>query len=172
MKRSALLLAMLACVPFGQALAQHIGTPTNEFTAKLIGIREVPAVSTAARGEFRSYIHDDHLHYLLRYTGLEGNVTQAHVHLGQPGVNGGVMLWLCSNLASPPTPAGVPACPPSPATVTGILEADDVVGPAGQLVMPGELAEAIRAMKNGVTYANVHTDLVPSGEIRNRVDPP
>ena len=60
----------------------------------------------------------------------------------------------------------------TPATVTGILEADDVVGPAGQLVMPGEFAEAIRAMKNGVTYANVHTDLVPSGEIRSKVDPP
>jgi hypothetical protein len=170
MKRSALLLALAACVPFGQAMAQHIGTPTNEFTGKLLGIKEVPAVSTAARGEFRSYVHGDHLHYLLRYTGLEGNVTQAHVHLGQPGVNGGVMLWLCSNLPSPPP--GTPACPPSPATVTGILEADDVVGPAGQLVMPGELDEAIRAMLKGVTYANVHTDLVPSGEIRSKVNPP
>ena len=41
-----------------------------------------------------------------------------------------------------------------------------------QLVMPGEFAEAIRAMHKGVTYANVHTDLVPSGEIRSKVDPP
>ena len=169
MKRSALLLALAACLPFGQALAQ---TPTNEFTGRLAGTKEVPVVSTVARGEFRAYLYGDTIRYLLRYSHLEGQVTQAHVHLGQPGVNGGVMLWLCSNLGTPPTPAGVPACPPAPATVTGVLTADDVVGPAAQGIAMGELMEAIRAMKNGVTYANVHTDLFPGGEIRTKVDPP
>ena len=169
MKRPALLLALAACVPFGQALAQ---TPTNEFTARLAGTKEVPVVSTVARGEFRAYVSGNTIHYLLRYSRLEGAVTQAHVHLGQPGVNGGIMLWLCSNLPSPPTPAGVPACPPAPAEVTGILTAANVVGPAAQGIAPGELAEAIRAMRNGVTYANVHSELFPGGEIRSKVDPP
>ena|SRR5687768_14359367 len=167
MKRLAIV-ALAACLPCTGLFAQ-----SNEFTARLAGTKEVPAISTVARGEFRAYVASDGtLHYLLRYSRLEGAVTQAHVHLGQPGVNGGIALWLCSNLASPPTPAGVPACPPSPAQVTGILTAANVVGPAAQGIAPGELAEAIRAMRNGVTYANVHTDTFPGGEIRSKVDPP
>ncbi len=60
---------------------------------------------------------------------------QAHIHVGQSGVNGGIAVFLCSNLGN--GPAGTQACPPSPATVSGIADADDVLavaaqGPAGR----------------------------------------
>ena len=45
-----------------------------------------------------------------------------------------------------------------------------MVGPAGQGLAPGEFDELVRAMRAGATYANVHTTLVPGGEIRGQID--
>ena len=70
---------------------------------------------------------------------------------GQPMVAGGVSVWLCSNLPNPP--AGTPPCPPPPATVTGTIDAADVVGPTAQGIAPGEIGELMRAIRAGVTYA-------------------
>ncbi|MBL1981049.1 CHRD domain-containing protein, partial [Klebsiella pneumoniae] len=30
----------------------------------------------------------------------------------------------------------------------------------------------VRALRNGVTYANVHTERFPTGEIRSKIHPP
>lgn len=151
----------------------------NQFTAELTGYQEVPAVSTVASGTMRARITDDQtggrisfegrIQYELSYANLEGNVTQAHIHLGQPSVNGGISVWLCSNLASPPTPAGTQPCPASPATLFGSFTAANVVGPAAQGLAPGEFAELVRAMRAGKTYVNVHTDKFPGGEVRSLI---
>ena len=140
----------------------------------MTGYEEVPAVSTVATGEFQSRISDDEtqIDYELSYSDLEGAVTQAHIHFGQRSVNGGISVWLCGNpgpgVVPPP---GTPACPPSPATVTGSLTASNVVGPAGQGIAAGEFAELIRAIRAGRTYANVHTTKFPGGEIRSQIAP-
>ena len=91
----------------------------------------------------------------------------AHIHLGQKSVNGGIAVWLCSNLGTP----GVQPCPAPPATISGIVMAADVVGPAGQGVAAGEFAELVRAIRSGVSYVNVHTSLHPGGEIRSQLSP-
>ncbi len=141
---------------------------------RLIGYEEVPAVSTVASGEFRARISDDEtaLDYELSYADLEGAVTQAHIHFGQRGVNGGISVWLCGNPGPGVTPpAGTPACPPSPATVTGTLTAANVVGPAGQGIAAGEFAELVAAIRAGKTYANVHSTKFPGGEVRSQIEP-
>ena len=51
------------------------------------------------------------------------------------------MFFLCGG-------GGQPACPASPATVTGTVTAANVIGPAGQGVAPGEFQEAIDAMRD------------------------
>ncbi len=113
------------------------------------------------------------LRYTLRYRNLEGAVSQSHIHFGQEGVNGGIVVFLCSNLGNG-TPR-TPACPPPPATVTGVLtEADVSAVPASggavtQGIGSGEFAELVRAMRAGVTYANVHSDRWPGGEIRGQL---
>jgi len=61
---------------------------------------------------------------------------------------------------------GRPGLPGVPATVTGTIKAENVVVPAAQGIAPGELGELQRAMRAGVTYANVHSSKFPSGEIR------
>src|SRR6266436_9409766 len=66
----------------------------------LIGYEEVPAISTTGNGEFRARINKEEteITYTLSYSALEGDVQQSHIHLGQPGVNGGITVFLCSNL--------------------------------------------------------------------------
>jgi len=137
----------------------------------LTGFEEVPVVSTEAEGEFRAKINKaaTEIEYELKYSDLEGNVTQAHIHVGQKGVNGGISVWLCGN---PPLvfPAGTQPCPPAPATITGTITAANVVGPVPQGVTAGEFDELIRAMRAGKTYVNVHSSLFPGGEIRSQID--
>ena len=145
------------------------GGGPKQFRASLDGYEEVPVVSTTGSGAFRATVTPagDGFAYRLSYSGLEGSVTQAHIHLGQRAVNGGISVFLCSNLGN--GPAGTQVCPPPPATVTGTIDATDVIGPTGQGIAPDELAELLRAMRAGVTYANVHSSLLPSGEIRGQI---
>lgn len=147
------------------ALAQGGG----DFKGRLTGYQEVPALSTSGHGKFRASIRDggSEIRYRLSYSGLEADPEQAHIHLGQPGVNAGVIVFLCSNLGN--GPAGTQACPDSPATITGTLHAADVVGPADQGIAPGEFGELVRAVRAGATYANVHTVKYPGGEIRTQL---
>ena len=152
------------------AAAAVAGNHGRDFKTGLTGYEEVPAVSTTAGAEARVEVSRDgtELRYKVRYRNLEGEVTQAHIHLGQEDVNGGISVFFCSNLGN--GPAGTPPCPPAPATVSGTLTAEDVVGPAVQGIAPGEFEELVRALRAGVTYANVHSTKFPGGEVRGQLD--
>jgi hypothetical protein len=154
---------LLAPVP-GLANDDRDHDRDNSFHAKLKGFHETPAVFSTGSGRFRATINDDDsmISFELTYGDLEGNVTVAHIHFGQPDVAGGVSAFLCGG-------GGKPACPPSPATVTGTIVAADVVGPAAQGIAAGEFGELLRAMRKGMTYANVHSDKHGPGEIRGNI---
>jgi hypothetical protein len=132
------------------------------------------AVSTAASGAFVAKIVDapKSIRYQLRYRGLEGTVTQAHIHFGQNHTVGGIVVWLCET-ASSPAPAEVadatPTCPPS-GVVTGTITPAQVLTAAGQGLNAGEYDELVRAIRAGATYANVHSSLFPPGEVRGQID--
>jgi hypothetical protein len=153
--------------------------PAEIIHAELEGIQEVPSLSTVASGRFLARISRDEsrIDWVLSYEGLEGNVTQGHIHLGQKGVNGGITVFFCTNVVPANGPVGTPPCPPSPATIHGTIVADDVSDPdvaatanaRAQGLGPGELAELIRAIRDGVTYANVHSSLFGAGEIRGQI---
>lgn len=146
---------------------------------RLTGFQEVPSVSTVASGEFEATIsrHGDFIDFELSYSGLQGPVRQAHIHVAQRSVNGAIVLWLCQTALNP-APASVAArvqqCPQE-GTVSGRLTAEDVVGPqppgsaAPQQIVDGELDEVIAAIKAGVAYVNVHTTPSPGGEIRGQL---
>jgi CHRD domain len=151
------------------ALAVPDGDRSRSLRADLRGIEEVPSVVTAARGEFKATISSDEssFEYELSYENLQGTITQAHIHIAQKSVNGGISVWLCGTEAIP-GPAGTPRCPAS-GTITGTITAANVVGPAGQGVAATEFEDLLRAIRSGVTYANVHSSLAPGGEIRGQV---
>ena len=141
----------------------------KKFRSNLNGFEEVPAVSSTGEGKFRAELNKDgdKLEYKLEYDSLEGNILQSHIHFGQKGVNGGVSLFLCTNLGNNPD---APACPgDTSGNVNGVLTADNVIGPSGQGIDSGEFGEIIDAIRNGIAYVNVHTDKHPSGEIRGQV---
>ena len=160
-------IAVALGLPVGSAAAED---SRGRMRAHLSGFGEVPAVSTTGRGELRLRFEDDDvrgevtsIEYTLSYEDLEGTITEAaHIHLGQPGVNGGVSVFLCGGGSAPP-------CPPIEGTVSGTILAADVVGPTGQGIAPGEFEELVAAMRSRVTYVNVHTDKHPGGEIRGAI---
>ena len=175
MKRVAIALSLLAFVAVSTvALAQGGFKRISEF---LVGYNEVPAVSTGATGQFNARISNDesHIDWELSYADLEGAVQQAHLHIGNVGVNGGISVFLCTNLGN--GPAGTQPCPPSPATISGTIVAADVspnipatAAARTQGLNTGEIDELIRAIRAGAIYANVHSTMWTGGEIRSQLD--
>jgi len=139
----------------------------NALSERLSGYEEDPMViSTAGSGVVRVQINepDQEITYRLSYTGLEGTVSQAHIHFGGKAQSGGISVFLCSNLGN--GPVGTQVCPAAPATVSGTITPVDVIGPAGQGIAAGQFAELVAAIRAGKTYVNVHSSTWPAGEIR------
>jgi hypothetical protein len=143
----------------------------------LTGYEEVPAVSTAGNGRFSARINKEvpEIEWELTYSDLEGAVQQSHIHVAQAGVNGGISVFLCTNLGN--GPAGTQPCPAPPATISGTIVAADVSPniPATQAARnqglnTGEIEELINAMHAGATYVNIHSSTWPGGEIRSQID--
>lgn len=152
----------------------------NRLTADLKGLGEVPIVASSGRGSFRAVINPDEteISYRLDYSDLEGTVTQSHIHVGDHHTSGGISLWLCGTPALP-GPAGTPTCgtPGGPGPeAEGVLTAANVVGPATQGIgapppvdPAAEFAQLIKLVRGGFAYANVHSTMSPSGEIRGQI---
>jgi len=101
-------------------------------------------------------------------------VNQAHLHFGQKHTVGGINVWLCQS-ADNPAPAAVaastPACPSPSGTVAGSITPAKVLELTGQGFPGGEAGfdALLAALQSDATYANVHTDRFPPGEIRGQV---
>ena len=148
------------------ATAEQIG-------ALLTGYEETPAaVSTTGRGEFTATIDadSDAIVYTETYSGLQGPVTQSHIHVGQLGVTGSVVIFLCQTAANPDPTGLAPQCPQE-GTVSGTITAANVIAgsTASQQLVAGDLAAVITAIRAGAAYANVHTNPSPGGEIRGQL---
>ncbi len=164
-----LVLVIASVVTTAPALAQ--GDPGGTAVTRLRAFEEVPALSTPGGGRFEATINEEgtEMTYTLSYFNMEGVVTQSHLHFGQRSVNGGIMIFLCSNLGN--GPVGTQECPASPATIHGTITASNVgSGAQAQGVAAGELFSALRGIRGGVVYANVHTTLFPGGEIRGQLN--
>lgn len=147
----------------------RFGSRQQHFAASLRPEHEVPAVSSPAEGEFRATLDaaGGALDYELTFSGLQANIVQSHIHIAQPNVNGGIMVWLCGTAAAP-GPAGTQTCPQS-GTITGTITAANVIAVTPQGIAPGEFDEFLAALRNGLAYANIHSVQSPGGEIRGQV---
>lgn len=154
------------------------GGRDKSFSAQLKPTNEVPALSSVASGRFHAVVDElnQTITYELSYEDLEAAVQQAHIHIGQRSVNGGITVFLCGTpgFLPPATVPQPPACPTSPATVEGVITPANIIGPNGQGIAPtsvstNEFAELVRAIRDRITYANVHTTKFPGGEIRGQL---
>ena len=92
------------------------GGKKNLRAGDLNGYEENPDISTVATGSFKVTIDDraQTLAYELSYSGLEGTVTQSHIHFGKRAVNGGVSVFLCGTAAAPAPRERRPVPPTEP----------------------------------------------------------
>ena len=179
-----LLVAAAATLLGGMASAGLAYDDDDRFRARLSGFEEVHfipgppaalrgAVSTKAKGSFRASLdrRSKSIRYELRFEGLEGQVTQSHIHFGQHHTVGGIVVWLCQTTGTP-APAAVaastPFCPQS-GEVSGQIFPAQVLTVTGQGIEAGAFDELVAAMRAGATYANVHSTLFPPGEIRGQI---
>lgn len=137
---------------------------------ELSGLQENPTLSTPAHGTLDLTIapDDSSIAYTLSYEGFTSNVTQSHIHLGRPAINGGVMVFFCTNGAPPANVPVPPPCPLRGGTVTGTLTVLDVLGGAAGITA-GDYEELLIALREEAAYANVHTVSFPAGEIRAQI---
>lgn len=149
----------------------------KNFTAKLRGAKENPAVTTDAVGRSKLQLkRNGDLGWFLNASNIE-DVTAAHIHCGAPNQNGPVVVGLYGGPTTTPhgrfakgtVPAGALApvqastCPDSSGNPIDIPDdADDIVDSLDDLVW---------LMRRGHAYVNVHTTANPGGEIRGQVKP-
>jgi hypothetical protein len=162
---------------------------TSRFSEFLNGLNEAAnVVSTTGSGTFRAAINreETEITYFLSFKDLEGDVRQAHIHIGLPQNSGGIVLWLCDSTANPSPTLNTPECTANDPTnthageVTGTLtvadvrgnDANGIAGPTGTSTVPTtaeEFAEVIALIRAGKTYVNVHSSKFAPGEIRSQI---
>jgi len=97
------------------------------------------ATNSHGKGTFTGTITGGKLKFTLKFSGLTGAASAAHIHMGSVGKAGPVIVALCGPCTSP---------------VTGTVPVS---------------AAAIKAIRKGAAYVNVHTAKYPNGEIRGQL---
>ena len=147
-------------LPAGEIRGQ-LELASFNFGADLSGSNENPAVATSGTGfaALSSNAGQTAIDYTLLTYGLV-DVTQAHIHIGAPDVNGPVAAFLFG-LADPPvTSDGILA--------QGTITEADLIPTAG--VFDGTMATLIDHLRSGTAYVNVHTVANPAGETRGTIE--
>jgi hypothetical protein len=160
----ALTLATLASS--GLAFAQVPPPPNTEavvVSAQLSGGNEVPppTQATGAHGNARVFVDRaaGRITYQVNVYNLPTGLTGAHIHVGPAGSNGPIIFDFR------PQQLGIS----NDFSLSGTLTAADLRPNAATGINSFE--DAIFAIAAGVTYVNVHTQAVPSGEIRGQLCP-
>jgi len=124
----------------------------------LSGTQEVPPVNTLATGEFTLYHDIDRAYTEFEVTVTPSTtqpitVTGMHIHVGDAGVNGPVIVDLAAM-------AGITL----PVYVTDSLTVAGVISPSLTMTQ-------VQQMATDGTYINVHSTTNPSGLIRGQIEP-
>ena len=167
------LLAALAAIGLTMTVATA-DEGSASFAAHLNGFRETTSILTDGTASFRATVHGDSVSYTLTFSGLTTGATMSHLHFAQPGVNGGIFVWLCGNANAPiPVPAGTPMCSvdglQTSGSVSGTFTAANILAVGTQNVSANDFEGALRIIRAGDAYANIHTVKFPAGEIRGQV---
>lgn len=137
------------------------------------GFQETPAAIFTTGKAFIRLVDkgEDGIEYFFDFHNLQGDIEMsagAHIHFGRPGVNGGIIAFICGTEAVP-GPPDTPLCfsdGNGNGSIHGIITAQDIL-PIEDQNFPGQSLSALRyAVLKGSAYLNVHTDAFPSGEIR------
>jgi hypothetical protein len=150
----------------------------NAFSASLSGDKEVPPVETGGTGQASFQLQDQSMTYQINIINTD-KVTGIHIHEGQSGENGEVIVSLYSpnsilkdgdqslfdKLSSKLDVSTSNVQRSSQFSNSGNFHASDLQGP-----LEGKtLNELASLMAQEQTYLNVHTESHPDGEIRGQI---
>ena len=136
--------------------------PPAALTATLTGAAAGTDSSATGSAVFQPNAQGTAISYVLSVTGLE-NATMAHIHVSaEPGVDGGVVVWLFPAGPPPGLQAG---------SFTGVLGEGDITADSLSGSLAGESLDAlIQAIQENRAYVNVHTQQFGGGEIRGQLE--
>ncbi|HEY6885575.1 MAG TPA: CHRD domain-containing protein [Nitrososphaeraceae archaeon] len=165
---TALIFATLATIRPQPTLAAVSATATTgagksaahqqAFTATMTGNEEVPPKNTKATGTatFVSSTDGSSVVYKIQVANIKG-VTMAHIHSGDIGKNGPIVVTLFKSASTTGTMNGLLS--------QGTITSANLEGP-----LKGKtISDLIRLINDGTAYANVHTEQNPKGEIRGQI---
>ncbi len=135
-----------------------------KFRADLTGDAEPVPVMTDTSGDFRLAYDDFEGKATYRIRLNEGmRVFMAHIHCGEAGANGPIVVWLAGN------PGGGRAWDVDGKWIDNASFTDaDVVPGTG---CGDNLAALIETLRDEGAYVNVHTLANPGGEVRGQIRP-
>jgi hypothetical protein len=144
----ALALAALVAIAVPTALAA-----SSKYKATLNGKQEKPKSDSKATGSatFTVASNGKSIKYTIKASKLSGAVQAAHVHFGKPGVAGPVVINVCAK------PCKLPK--------SGTLTSKQFAKAPGV----SSFAAAVKDLKKGQAYVNLHTKKYPAGEIRGQI---
>lgn len=148
-----------AALALAIALAANGQSSKAKFGATLKGPSETPPVDAKGMGTATFTVSGTSVDYKITASGLSGDATAAHIHLG-------------------PTTAAGPVVVPFPAkainnggngsvTISGSFTAADVKPQTNPSIK--NLDDLLAQMRAGNTYVNIHTAAHPPGEIRGQI---
>lgn len=146
--------------------AGHGSLMKSTFTAHLNSANEVNPEGVISKGQGQAIfkLSDDgtSLHYKLIVANID-SMTQAHIHCGEPGVNGSVVVFLFGFVPTGVTTNGILA--------EGDITAANIIPRPEPACSPGlqTFQDLIDRLRNGTAYVNVHTIAYPGGEIRGQI---
>jgi len=154
---------IIATLAVSMQAAPAVHSQTENFSTSLAGANEVPPINTAGTADFQMTIQPGAITFSLTFSDLRAPLAVAHLHFAPSKVPGGVMIFPCGG-------GNQPACPAATSgTITGTITAANVTGPTSQGIAAGDLDSALEAVRNDLSYANMHTTMFPGGEIRGPV---
>ena len=144
-------LIILPFYTFNTALSQD-----NKYFTPLTGKEEIPPVNTNSTGIALFELLNNQVDFKVNVTNLD-NIKSAHIHLGEFGQNGEIIVSLLKSLSPVDVHNGTLA--------EGQVTSVDLVGP-----LKGKtINELIQLFNNTKTYVNIHTEQYPNGEIRGQI---
>jgi len=150
---------LTALLALATALAAHGQSGKGKLGATLKGSNETPAVDTKATGTATFTVSATSVEYKITASGLSGNATGAHIHIGPTTASGPVVVPFPATAINNGANGSV--------TISGTFTAADIKPQTNPPVKTmDDLLGQIRA---GNTYVNVHTAAHPGGEIRGQI---
>ncbi len=159
MDRSRFPMVVTAALVLATALAANGAGGKGKFGAKLNGASETPPVDTKATGTATLTVSGTSVAYKVTASGLSGNATAAHIHLGSTTAAGPVVV--------PFPPTAIKNGANGSVTISGSFAEADIKPQTNPAVKT--LDDLIAQIRAGNTYVNIHTAAHPGGEIRGQL---